>query len=188
MDIQSCTIEESPITHFLFSNPKMAWFWLIVRVYVGWSWLEAGWGKLGSPMWTGDQAGGALSGFIQGALQKTAGAHPDVQGWYASFLQNVVLPHASFWSHLVTYGEILVGVALILGIFTGIASFFGLFMNFSYLLAGTVSTNPILFILGLGLVMAWRIAGQFGLDYFVLPCVGTPWFKGSLFKKKESTA
>lgn len=178
-------IEESPLARFLFASPKMAWFWLIVRVYVGWSWLEAGWGKLGTPVWTGNQAGTALNGFLQGALQKTAGAHPDVQGWYGYFLQNIVLPHVSFWSHLVTYGEIFVGVALIVGIFTGFASFFGLFMNFSYLLAGAVSINPVLFILALGLVMAWRVAGYYGLDYFILPQLGTPWSLGKLFQKNS---
>lgn len=185
MDAQARVIDESPLARFIFSSPEMSWFWLIVRVYVGWEWLLAGWGKINSPVWTGDQAGTALSGFIQGALNKTAGAHPDVQGWYASFLQNIVLPHVSFWAHLVSFGELLVGIALIVGIFTGIASFFGLFMNFSYLLAGTLSTNPILFILGLGLVMAWRVAGFLGLDYFVMPLVGTPWAKGKIFKKKE---
>ena len=162
----------------------MSWVWLVFRLYVGWSWLEAGWGKITAPVWSGGQAGGALSGFVQGALQKTAGSHPDVTGWYASFLQNVVLPHVNFWSHLVSYGEFLVGVALILGIFTGIAAFFGLFMNFSYMLAGTLSTNPILFVLGLGIIMAWRIAGYLGLDYWVLPWVGTPWQKGRLFNSK----
>ena len=179
-------IEESPLARFLFANQKMSWVWLVVRVYVGWSWLEAGWGKVGGAAWTGDQSGTALAGFIKGALAKTAGAHPDVTGWYGAFLQNVVLPHVGFWSHLIAYGELLVGVALILGIFTGIAAFFGLFMNFSYMLAGTLSTNPILFALGICLIMAWRIAGYLGLDYFVLPWIGTPWHKGKIFGDKST--
>jgi uncharacterized membrane protein YphA (DoxX/SURF4 family) len=87
----------------------------------------------------------ALGGFIQGALHKTGGAHPDVQGWYAGFLQNIVLTHVHTWSHLVAYGELLVGLALTIGFLTGIAAFCGLFINLNYLLAGTVSTNPILF-------------------------------------------
>src|SRR6185312_14796905 len=150
------TIEENPLSHFIFNDTRASLVWLVIRLYVGYQWLIAGWEKVMDPLWTGSQAGGALSGFLNGALSKTAGAHPDVQGWYAWFLQSVVLPHAGLWSHLVAYGELLVGIALILGIFTGIAAFFGLFMNLNYLLAGTVSINPILFVLSIGLIMAWK--------------------------------
>lgn len=175
-------IEESPVSKFLFSNSKVAFFWLIVRVYVGWEWLVAGIDKVGNPVWVGPGAGGALTGFIKGALTKTGGAHPDVSGWYAGFLQTIVLPNASAWSHAVAYGEVLVGAALILGCLTGIAAFFGLFMNLNYLLAGTVSTNPILFTLAIGIILAWRVAGYWGLDRFLLPFFGTPWQRGKAFK------
>ena len=171
-------IQDPPIAKFLFSDTRMSWLWLILRIYVGWDWLSAGWGKLGNPVWTGAKAGSALEGFIKGALAKTSGAHPDVSGWYAGFLNSFVLPYSSFWGHLITYGEILVGLGLILGIFTGIAAFFGSFMNANYLLAGTVSVNPILFILTTWLVLAWKTAGWWGLDYWVLPLVGTPWSTG----------
>jgi thiosulfate dehydrogenase [quinone] large subunit len=174
------TIEEPKFVKFILQNPKFAWFWLIIRVYVGWQWLEAGWDKIHNAIWVGPDAGGALTGFVNGALGKMGGTHPDVSGWYGWFLQHAVLPHASLWSHMVAYGEFLVGIALIVGILTGIAAFFGLFMNLNYLLAGTVSTNPILFILALGLVLAWRVAGFLGLDYWVLPAIGTPWHKGTL--------
>ena len=82
-------------------------------------------------------------------------------------------------------GEFLVGVALILGIFTGIAAFFGGFMNANYLMAGAVSTNPILFILAAGIILAWKIAGWWGLDRWVLPVLGTPWKPGSIFRRSE---
>lgn len=169
------TIQEPKVSEFLFANTKAAWFWLIVRLYVGWAWLTAGWHKVGSSGWTGDNAGAAVEGFVQGALQKTSGPHPDVQAWYGWFLENVVLPNADIFSHLVAYGEVAVGIALIVGLFVGIAAFFGMFMNMSFLLAGAVSTNPILFVLALGLVLAWRIAGWIGLDRWVLPALGTPW-------------
>lgn len=178
MNIQ---FEEAPIARFVFGNTKFSWVWLIARLYVGLQWIEAGWAKFTGDGWVGVNSGKSLAGFIQGALSKTTGAHPDVQGWYASFLQYGVLPHASFWSHVVTYGEILVGVALILGLFTGIAAFFGLFMNFNFLLAGTVSVNPILFIIELFLVLAWKTAGYIGADRYVLEQLGTTWQPGKLF-------
>ncbi len=176
--------DEAPVAKFIFGNTKMAWFWLIARAYVGWQWLEAGWDKYNSTSWVGDSAGGAVSGFVKGALAKTTGLHPDVQGWYATFLENVVLPNASFWSHLITYGEILVGVALIIGLFTGIAAFFGLFMNLNFLLAGTVSVNPILFTLSIGILLAWKIAGYIGVDRYLLPALGTFWQPGKIFQGK----
>lgn len=62
-----------------------------------------------------------------------------------------------------------------MGALTGIAAFFGLLMNVNYLFAGTVSPNPILAICCLGIVMAWRIAGWYGLDRWLLPALGKPW-------------
>ncbi len=179
---QKIIIAESPVSRFLFSDTRMAWFWLVVRLYVGWQWLSAGFEKIRNPAWSGSQAGSAISGFLKGALSKSTGAHPDVQGWYAVFLQHAVLAHPAFWSNLVAWGEFSVGVALILGFLTGIAAFFGLFMNLNYLLAGTVSTNPILFALSIGLILAWKVAGYIGLDRYLLPLLGTPWQPGSAFK------
>lgn len=178
--------EECRVAKFLFRNPAMAWFWLIVRVYVGYEWLVAGYEKVINPVWVGSGAGGAVRGFVQGALAKTGGVHPDVQGWYAAFLQNAVLPNVRLWSHTVAIGEVLVGVGLIVGCVVGIAAFFGIFMNLNYLLAGTVSTNPVLLVLGLGLVLAWRIAGYWGLDRFVLPLFGT-WRRGRVFRKSAAS-
>ncbi len=178
-------LEEPPISRALFSDVRWAWIWLILRLYVGYEWLMAGWGKLFNPAWTGSKAGAAISGFTQGALAKTAGEHPDVQGFYAWFLQNLVQPYPVFWSYLVVLGEILVGVGLILGIFTGIAAFFGAFMNLNYLLAGTVSVNPVLFIISLFLILAWRTAGWWGLDRWILPVLGTPWRPGLVFAERR---
>jgi len=175
-------IPEPALARFLFADTRIAWLWLIVRLYVGWEWLVAGLEKIDSAAWVGPQAGTAVKGFLMGALAKTSGPHPDVQGWYAWFIENVAIPHAVGLSHVVAYGEALVGIALILGIFTGIAAFFGSFMNLNYLLAGTVSVNPILLTLQLFLILAWRVAGWYGIDRWLLPKLGTPWQKGEMFE------
>jgi thiosulfate dehydrogenase (quinone) large subunit len=179
-------IEDSPVARTLFGDVRLSWIWLILRLYVGYNWLEAGWEKIQNPVWFGPKAGVAISGFVKGALAKTAGDHPDVQTWYAWFLQHVVLPNATLWSYLITLGELLVGIALILGIFTGIAAFFGSFMNANYLLAGTVSSNPILFIIATWLVLAWKTAGWIGVDRWILPALGTPWRPGFVFKRPSN--
>ncbi len=167
-------VAEPTLARFLFADTRLSVLWLVLRIFVGWQWLEAGWGKLTNPagVWVGDKAGVALTGFLNGALKKTTGDHPDVTGWYAWFIQNVALPNAKLFSFLVTAGEILVGLALIVGLFTGLAAFFAGFMNAAFLLAGTVSANPWMFIVATWLVLAWRTAGYLGLDYFVLPRLG----------------
>ena len=168
-------VPEPPLAKFLFGNPKFAWFWLVVRIYVGYEWLAAAADKLSNPAWIGDNTGVAVTGFLKGALTKTSGLHPDVTGWYAAFIREVALPNADVFSYLVVYGQLAVGIALVLGIFVGIAAFFGTFMNLNFLLAGTVSTNPILLLLQLFLILAWRVAGWYGLDKKVLPKLGVPW-------------
>ena len=174
-------ITDPPFTQALFGKTSWAWLWLIVRLYVGWTWLKAGWGKVNNPVWVGSKAGTALTGFVNDALTRTSGEHPDVQSWYATFLHTVVFPHTSLWSHLVAFGETLVGLGLILGAFAGIAAFFGILMNLNYLLAGAVSVNPILLMLSIFLMLAWKTAGWWGLDRWLLPALGTPWRPGRIF-------
>ncbi len=182
------SIEDPPWARALYGDVRWSWIWLILRLYAGWQWLQAGTEKLTSPTWVGAQAGQALSGFIQGALAKTGGAHPDVQPWYAWFLEHLVLPAAPVWSYVVTIGDCLVGIALVLGLFTAIAAFFGALMNTNYLLAGSVSTNPFLLIIAVFLILAWKTAGWWGLDRWVLPALGTPWRPGYIFHPGKEKA
>lgn len=181
----SVKIPEPGLSKLLFSDTRTSWLWLLIRVYVGWEWIVAGWAKVNNPLWVGPSAGKPVYGFLMGALEKTTGAHPDVSPWYAEFIKNVALPNATLFSNAVAVGELLVGIGLILGVFTGISAFFGAFMNMNYLFAGTVSANPILFLSQLFLILAWRTAGWIGLDRFLLPYLGTPWEKGKLFRKKH---
>lgn len=176
---------EPSVARFLFADSRLAVFWLVVRLYVGYAWLTAGWGKITNPagVWVGEKAGTAVTGFLNGALAKTGGDYPSVQPFYGWFVENVALPNATLFSYLVAYGEVLVGIALILGLFTGIAAFFGGLMNANFLLAGTISSNPVLFILATWLVLAWRVAGWIGLDRVVLPLADRYLAPGKLFHR-----
>jgi thiosulfate dehydrogenase (quinone) large subunit len=156
--------------------------WLLVRVYLGYLWLTAGLGKLTELGWITGEPGAAVAGFAQGALQQTGGEHPQVTGWYAGLLEAVVVPNAGLFAFLVTFGEILVGLGLIVGPFTGIAAFFGGFMNASFIFAGTAGANPLMFILAILLMLAWRVAGYWGLDRWVLPAIGVPGYPGTLLR------
>jgi thiosulfate dehydrogenase (quinone) large subunit len=179
-------ITDPPVTQTLFGKVSWAWVWILPRLYVGWTWLNAGWEKLNNPTWVGAKSGTALTGFVNSAVSKATGAHPAVQSWYAAFLQSFILPHAAIWSYVVALGETLVAIGLILGAFTGIAAFFGIFMNMNYLMAGSVSVNPILLIISIFLVLAWKTSGWWGLDRWLLPTLGTPWSPGLVFQRKTT--
>jgi thiosulfate dehydrogenase [quinone] large subunit len=163
-------------------NPKVTGiFWLLARLWLGYSWFTGGIEKVvgeGSAVWVGNKAGVAVTGFLKGAIAKSplapnfdaANAHPAVQQWYAELVQNVFLPNATVFSYLVAYGELLVGIALILGIFTHFAALMGVLMNMAYLLAGTTSTNPQMLFVGTVILMAAGVAVTFyGLDRFARP-------------------
>jgi thiosulfate dehydrogenase [quinone] large subunit len=162
-------IDQGRFARFFTADSRSAPFWLLVRLYLGYEWVTAGWEKVTSPVWFGSHAGAALQGFVQGALAKTSGAHPDVQGWYAWFLAHAVLPHTVVWSNAIALGEVAVGLGLIVGLCTATAAFFGGLMNLNYLLSGTVSINPILLMGAIGLILARRVAGSWGLDRYARP-------------------
>ena len=99
--------------------------------------------------------------------------------WYRTFLQTLLDNNAYTWfAPLITFGEMAVGLGLLLGVLTGFAAFFGALMNMSFLLAGSASINPVLFTLAIGLILAWKVAGYYGVDRYLLPMLGTPWHPG----------
>jgi thiosulfate dehydrogenase [quinone] large subunit len=178
---------EPAISKFFLASAGSSPMWFVVRMQVGAEWLLAGWEKIEKPAVWGT-SGKAISGFVAGALAKTSGPNPAVQGWYAWFLQNAVLPNAGLYSFLVTYGELAVGLGILLGVLTGIAAGFGVLMNLNYLLAGTVSVNPILGMFGLFLVLSWRVCGWIGGDRWLLPALGLPWKPGTWFRPQATIA
>jgi thiosulfate dehydrogenase [quinone] large subunit len=175
-------VSDPPVVTALFGNTRWAVLWLFVRLYLGYTWLISGLGKLSNPGWV--QTGEVLKGFWERAvLIPDAPARPAIAfGWYRSFIQLLLDSGSYAWfGKLVVYGEILVGIALILGMFTGITAFFGGFMNWNYMMAGAASTNPVLFILAILLIMAWKTAGWWGADRWLLQWLGTPWKPGRIF-------
>jgi thiosulfate dehydrogenase (quinone) large subunit len=172
---QNRIVNDPPFAQKLFNSTYAAWLWLPIRIWLGWQWVEAGLHKVENPAWV--QTGEALKGFWTGAIVVPAeGRAPISFDWYRSFLTLLLDVQAYTWfGKLIAYGELLVGIGLIVGAFTGFAAFFGALMNFNFMLAGSASTNPVLFILAFGVMLAWKVSGLIGLDYFLLPTVGTPW-------------
>ncbi len=173
---QVVEVEGPAFTRYLFSNTKAGMFWLPVRIFIGFQWIEAGWHKITGGGWL--DGGSALLGYWQNAVKiPDAPAHPAITfEWYRGFLQFLIDNHAQGWfAYLIAFGELAVGVGLIVGALVGIAAFFGAMMNMSFLLAGSASVNPVLFTFEIGLMMAWKVAGYYGVDRYLLPILGVPW-------------
>lgn len=179
---------DPPIANTLLNSTRWSWLWLVARLYLGYTWLSSGIGKLSNPGWV--QNGEALKGFWERAvLIPDAPARPAISfDWYRIFLQTMLDSGSYTWfAKVVVAGEILIGIALVLGIFTGIAAFFGGFMNWNFMMAGSASTNPVLFTISILLILAWKTAGWIGLDRWILPALGTPWQPGNLFDREKNS-
>lgn len=163
----------------IFANPWAAPFWLVVRTYLGWQWLHSGWGKVTGDNWVNND-GVALRGFWERIVQvPEQGSAPIRYGWYRDFIQYMLDREWYTWfAPLIAYTEVLVGLALIVGALTGLAALGGITLNFNFMLAGTASTNPVMFLLGILVLMAWKVSGRIGIDRWLLPALGTPWQPG----------
>lgn len=200
--------EEPAFSKWLFASTKAAWLWLILRLWLGWEWFQSGWGKVfgGNITWrfwnwgqadyslTGDAnigwvrsgpetgVGDSVAGFAGRAVEAAEGPHPDVAfGWYVKFLEWVRDSAHAWLGPLVAIGEFTIGLLLIAGLFTGIAAFLGATLNFSFVFAGSAGVNPAMILISGLLILAWRNAGWYGLDRYLLPKLGTPWQPGDVF-------
>ena len=145
------------------SNSGMALATLI-RLYLGFTWLTSGMQKITSVQFSSQ---GMVTQAIKEPVTNPAGQ--PAYGWYNSFLDSIVQPNISLFDFLVQYGELLIGIGLIVGAFTTSAAFFGLALNFTYLLAGSISINPLFVFLGFIILISGYNPGKIGLDHWIIP-------------------
>src|SRR5688572_27745884 len=138
---------------FLFASQAAAWLWLVIRLYLAYIFIPAGWSKITSGKWLfGD--GTPIMGMVSGAA--TAEGTP---AWYAWFLENIVEPNASLFATLAGLVQFAVVLGLLVGLLSGIGAFAALFIRGDCVLAGSRSLDPSLIIFGLLLLLAWRDGG-----------------------------
>jgi thiosulfate dehydrogenase [quinone] large subunit len=168
-------VQDPPLARFLFSDTRFSVVWLVIRVLIGYSWLDAGLHKITSPGWM--ETGEALKGFWTNAVAIPESGRPPIAfDWYRDFIQGMLDAGSYVWfAKLIAIGEVLVGIGLIVGLFVGIAAFFAALMNWNFIMAGSASTNGLMLLGAIFLVLAWKTAGYYGLDRFALPRLGTPW-------------
>lgn len=147
----------------------------IIRVYLGILWLMSGIEKVG---------GFTAEKFIAAAIKNpvVGPTGHSVYGWFTSILESFVAPNIGIFNFLVAWGEVFIGLGLIFGAFTTAATFFALMMNFSYLLAGSISVNPQYIFLEFIVIIAGYNAGKIGLDRFIIPFIRekVPFLKNSV--------
>ncbi|CAM3914732.1 DoxX family protein [Lederbergia lenta] len=162
-----------------YENRWVAMIWGALRIWLGVQWLQAGWHKLGAF---------DATGFLTGTIAKAGGEAPIVQGWYAGFVETVALPNVKLFNVLIPWGEVLIGVGLILGALTIPALVAGAFMNLNFLMAGTISTNPVLLALAIILLFVAKGTAYYGVDRFLVPAAMNNLKDRGIFKKmREAT-
>ena len=120
---------------------------------------------------------------------RSAGSAPNGYPLYRSFIQFMLDNGWDSWfNYAIIFGELLIGIGLIVGGFTAIAAFFGILMNFTFLYAGSVSSNPTFIVLGVLIIVGWRVAGWWGLDRYLLSWLGTPWQPGRMRPQPPAAA
>lgn len=151
-------------------SPKASWIWLVIRLYVGYQWLTAGWGKLNNPQ---AMNGTVVLNYWKNAVKVPAApAKPPISyDWWRSFLTGLIEGgHNTWFGPLVAIGEFMVGVALIVGFATVFAAMMGILMNWAFVMSGSASSNGLLMLLQFGIIaLGGAYAGYLGVDYYIRP-------------------
>jgi thiosulfate dehydrogenase [quinone] large subunit len=131
-----------------------------LRIYLGIIFLLAAWPKVQE-----DFAPGLTRFLDQVALTK---GHP----FYQPFIREVVIPHTTLFATLIVWGELLVGISLVLGLATRLSAVTALLLTVNYMLAKgawpwTPSSNDAAFA-AIAVALIVGAAGRtLGLDAFL---------------------
>ena len=146
---------------FLMKSKVMAIGWTAMRVWLGIMWIQAGVSKL----W-----GAENPGFLHNGGAGVAGyaAHGvPAYSWWGSFLHTFVVPNSGWIGVLVAVAEFVIGVALVLGLFTRVAALGSLALLFTYVMSGTASVCAFYALFAIVIFATWRTSTWLGLDGFI---------------------
>lgn len=120
------------------ADVRFAWLWLALRLPLGWWWLDSGWDRLQRPRSTlAAGAGGAWAGMLAWGPRWLLGGQDETR-----------LPR------LLAVGQTLAGIALLLGLLTGLAAFGGGVLPLGLANVGPAPATPLLFVAVVWLVLA----------------------------------
>jgi thiosulfate dehydrogenase [quinone] large subunit len=107
----------------MLSSENTAKWLAVIRIYGGAFWLIHAIPKF---------MGNGFLNFLPAMTQKLA---QDATGPYHTFVVTTVVPHADVIAQLMRAGELLVGISLLLGLFTRVGAIGGMFLAANYMLA-----------------------------------------------------
>lgn len=177
----TCQLADPRLVPLLLGDTRMAMVWLAARLWLGWVWFSDGRQKVTGAGWM--DGGEALRQYWTQATATPKGNGVAVaDGWYGASIHFMLDNHWYDWlGKVLAVSEVLLRLALLLGLFTGLAALLGALLTFTFLLAA--SANPLVFVVALGLGAAWKVAGHIGLDAWVLPRLGAPWRAGLFWER-----
>lgn len=106
---------------------------LLLRLAISYVWLHAGSSKLFNPQF--------ISTF-PAVVENFAKNSPFE--FYSNFLNQYVLPHSYVFGQLTVWGEVLTGIAFLLGFPMILATIAGIFMNINYFLVANTTPSQFL--------------------------------------------
>jgi thiosulfate dehydrogenase [quinone] large subunit len=137
---------------------------VLMRVLFGVGWLLAGVTKLIEKSWY-KEPGVFLSEYLMGSLQ-----NPNVPTFYKIFIENVVLEQVLIFNYVIPITQIMLGIFLIVGLFTIPSILVCLFMHINFILSGNMNVISLfLYTNAFSLIIFRRYIYHFSLDkYFNL--------------------
>jgi thiosulfate dehydrogenase [quinone] large subunit len=140
------------LTRFLLNDRRLAWIWVCARAYLACVWALSGVSLLQEVVrFSTDDRMIAL-------------ADP-LPADFVQFYPSILI--------LLGMSEMVVGVLLLLGIFTGLTAFISVVLSVNTLYPGPPFTDPLAFVTTILLVLTWRTAGWYGLDRWLLKSPAT---------------
>jgi len=168
-------------------------FWLVLlRIYVGALWLIEGINKI-QQGWldpskifiitTSDVSGAtAKAGEAATAAQALQPLLKEPPAFYKWFMDTFVAPHAFLFQAMVVLAEVAIGLALIAGLFTALASAGSIFLALNFILSA-MADKSILWYIFSAIALMGGAGRAFGLDYYVIPWIKNWWKKTSFARR-----
>jgi len=140
------------------------WILVPLRLFLGVTFVYAGVQKLTDPQYFNP----AARGYIGHQIAAFALGSP-----LRGFLTNVAVPHATFFGALVAYGELAIGLGVLLGFLLRPATFFGLLINLTFFLSADWHVFPYFYGSDLVYAFCWLTLLLAGPTMQILPALDT---------------
>lgn len=169
---QATVAPAPPLLQRAFARKEDAWIWLPVRILVAYQWLSAALAQFNDNDWW--QTGAKLQQIWIRWL--ASDAHPDRPlDIYKNFINTLITSDSAGWIAKIVVGiEVVAGIAVLLGAFTGLAALAGTLLVPYFALFELPIGNPLIVVLAIMLMMSWKVSGYWGVDRYLFDDLHEP--------------